>query len=517
MTAQLPGPVPDFASPDLARTTPPLDWFQIITEGRIDQLMPPFADSLTEAERWDLVAFLYTLSTPASQIDDGKSIYTANCVRCHGEGGAGDGPDAMTLDKPSPAFTDLAYMSAHTQVEFFNAVTLGVGEAMPQFETSLTESQRWAAVDYVRAFSYAYVEPGAPQPEQTGAVLGSVVNGTQGAAVPAGLEVTLHGFDDINLVSTLTTTVDANGAFAFAGVPYIAGRQFLVTAEYNGVTYGSDISGFEGGQPTLNIALRIYDSTVEAAALRVERFHMFVEFTAQGRATIGELFLLSNLGDRTYVAPKGSPTVAFALPSGADDFNMQDGQEGVDYVRTAEGFAVMQPVVPGSGATQVLVSFSLPYNRSLDFAQKMLYPVEVANILVSDLQVKLTGEGLQSLGTQDFQGVQFQSFNRDNLAAGDTLTFQVSGRPSTSGPAGLAATDPVSMAAGLGALGAVVLGIGYWWYRRTRRRTDGSLNREDLLQAIVELDDAFAAGEVDEREYHRERAWLKAQLKRVWE
>jgi hypothetical protein len=34
---------------------------------------------------------------------------------------------------------------------------------------------------------------------------------------------------------------------------------------------------------------------------------------------------------------------------------------------------------------------------------------------------------------------------------------------------------------------------------------------------MAELDDAHDAGEVSEREYRRERAWLKAQVKSMWE
>jgi mono/diheme cytochrome c family protein len=517
MTPQLPGPVPDFSSPDLARTTPPQAWFMTVTQGRLDMLMPPFADSLTEAERWDLVAFLYTLSTPQQQIDEGKAIYEAECARCHGPGGAGDGPDAPALDTPHPDFSDLAYMAARTQSEFFSAVTDGAGEAMPAFQAALTEDQRWAALDYVRAFSYAYAAPGAPVPTLTGSVLGSVINGTNGASVPAGLEVTLHGFDDINLITTLTATVGADGTFAFEAVPYTGDRQFLVTASYRNITYGSEVQSFAGGQDTMDIILHIYDATTEAAAIRVERFHMFVEFTAENQVTIGELFILSNQGDRTVHAPDGSPSIRFALPPGAEDVTMQDGQEGADFVRTAEGLGLLGPVLPGSSTGQVLFSFSLPYDRNLQFAQPMPYPVDVANILVSDLAVSLTGDGWQDLGPQEFQGSEFQAFSQANLAAGEALAFRLTGQPRGASALRLADTDTASLAVGLGAVGVVVLGIGYWWYRRTRSQSEKPLRREDLLQAMAELDDAHDAGEVSEHEYRRERAWLKAQVKSMWE
>ena len=40
----------------------PLEWFEIITEGRIENLMPPWSNALSEGERWDVALYAYTLA-----------------------------------------------------------------------------------------------------------------------------------------------------------------------------------------------------------------------------------------------------------------------------------------------------------------------------------------------------------------------------------------------------------------------------------------------------------------------
>jgi mono/diheme cytochrome c family protein len=61
-------PLPDFSSPDWQSAHSPEALFQIVTDGRLDKLMPPWRDKLTEAERWAVVDFIETLadSTVAS-------------------------------------------------------------------------------------------------------------------------------------------------------------------------------------------------------------------------------------------------------------------------------------------------------------------------------------------------------------------------------------------------------------------------------------------------------------------
>jgi hypothetical protein len=86
------------------------------------------------------------------------------------------------------------------------------------------------------------------------------------------------------------------------------------------------------------------------------------------------------------------------------------------------------------------------------------------------------------------------------------------------------------LAIGAGVLGVTLLGLGAWWYFRQRdggrqvdsgrptadRRAAGR-DRDELLDAIAELDDDYAAGKVPRAEYERDRAWLKSELQKVWE
>ncbi len=514
LMAQRSDPLPDFSSSDLARANAPAAWFHVITAGRLDRLMPPWAEKLSEAERWNVTAFLYTLSTPQSQIDSGQAIYAAKCAECHGESGQGDGPKSSGLTLPD--FTDQAFMAAVNPIVIFNAVTNGVGEGMPAFHDTLTDAERWAALDYVRTFAYDDAPPGAAPLESAARVTGAVTNGTAGAVVPADLTMTLHGFDNFNAVLTATTTVGVSGAFIFEDVPHVPGRQFILSTEYGGVNYGSEVFTFDDG-PAVETTVTLYEPTSDASVLRVESMHVFFDFSAAG-TTVGELYLFANDGDRTY-APAGGQTLQFPLPSGASDVAVQGGEEGVDFFHTADGLAVAAPIRPGPNSARILLSFHLPYDRRLDFAQKVLYPVSALNVLLPEGGVQLRGGNLQDRGVQDIQGNSFRTYDASGVAAGEMVSFQLSGRPASaaSGPSLLTASDPASFVIGLGALALVLAGAGTWWFRRLRTPEAEPASREDLLQAIADLDDDFEAGDIGEGEYRRERARLKTKLSKLME
>ena len=513
MSAQLPKGVPDFSNPVTLRERTPQTLFATITQGRVDALMPPFGDTLTDAERWSLVAFLYTLSTPPEQLQAGQEVYAANCARCHGPAGQGDGPDAAGQSQPLPNFTDQTFMASRSQQNFFQAVS--AGDATHPF-TNLSDAQRWSALDAVRAFSYIYSAPQELTVERQGAVSGQVLNQTPGGTVPAGLSVTLHGFEGQDILTTLTTTIGADGSFSFSGVPFKAGRQFVATTEYAGVTYASPVAAFDLAQAALAalaLTLPIYETTPDTSALVADQVHMFLEFNSPGQMTVGELVVFSNNGDRAYASTANS-TLSFSLPAGATDLAVQDAVQDQTFFRTADGFSLAWTVPPGQSTTQVLFSFKLPYQDSLKLEQKAVYPTNGVNVLVSDLGLRLAGPSLQDLGTQVFQGQSFHNVVRSGLAPGDTFTLQITGRVGAGVAAGGAA--PAGLIVGSTALVAALLGIGFWLYRRSASRRGAAKTREDLLQAIAELDDANDAGDVSPADYETERAQLLAELKKIW-
>ncbi len=376
-------------------------------------------------------------------------------------------------------------------------------------------------------------EPAATSEPVTLTVTGVITNGTAGAANPAaGLTVNLHSFnpqDNFGNVTTLTTTLSADGSFAFENVATQTGWEMAVSTEYNGVLYSSSLATAAAGQPAVSLPVTVYETTTVTTTMSVEQMHVFFDFST-GNLSVVELYILTNSGDRAVVNPNG--TVEFALPAGATDFQVQGELEGVDYVRTAQGFAEIKPMAPGVGTGQILLSFSLPYSGQLDFSQVLLRPVSAVGVLVPENGVNLTSSQLQDQGVQNMQSTPYRVYGATELQPGSTLAFQISGQPSSVVPtpgtsdaaanAGtLAGFDSRSLGIGIGVLGIVVVIVGVWFYRRQGRPASAAapaggpaepLSEDDLIQTIADLDDAFEAGEVEAPVYERRRAKLKAQL-----
>jgi mono/diheme cytochrome c family protein len=488
--AQLPNPPAKLSAPELARMRSPREWFDVVTNGRLDKLMPPFAQSLTAEQRWHLVAFLYTLSTPPSQMETGQAVYSAGCAECHGADGAG-----------VPDLTAPAYFAARTPNQVSAAIAANAAHAdLP----ALAEADQQAVADYVHGFAFEYLAPGAAPPERLGTVAGRVSNGTAGAALPSSLALTLFGVESTGIAITRTAPLNTDGTFQFDEVPYTLNRQFAVSATHAGVAYYSDLQAFAAGQRRLDVPLTIYDTTNDPASLRLASAQTFILFDRPGEATLGQLFLVSNTGDRAFV-PSQQNAVQFNLPPEATGLTIPEGEEGVTYIRLNDGVADLRAVPPGEGTVQVFLSYRLPESLGLSFTQAMQYPVDSASVLLGDTTAQLSGAGWAAGGTQDVQGARFIQYRHGGLAAGEALSFSV-----VRGDA----ADAPGIAIGAVALAAVGAALFVWWRRRPL--TPSAEGREGLLQTLAQLDDDFAAGKLNPERYERQRAELKAALRDIW-
>ncbi len=84
----------------------------------------------------------------AASAERGKKIYAAQCARCHGASGKGDGEDGMYYTTKPANFSDAAF-AKESDGEVFYKITKGRGD-MPAFATSLKDLERWDSVNFLR-------------------------------------------------------------------------------------------------------------------------------------------------------------------------------------------------------------------------------------------------------------------------------------------------------------------------------------------------------------------------------
>jgi hypothetical protein len=146
-------------------------------------------------------------------------------------------------------------------------------------------------------------------------------------------------------------------------------------------------------------------------------------------------------------------------------------------------------------------------------------PIEAVVLFMPEKGPSLKADGLQEMGVQALSGRNLRISSLGAIPADGQIRLTVTGRPSSASAMAFSGSTG-NLAIGLVALGLAVLGVGVWWFRPSRRRKEPAGaqvarsrdERESLLQAIADLDDTYAAGNVREAEYRKRRDDLKRQV-----
>jgi len=118
----------------------------------VDRVAEAVSDRIARSAGGPIVPLPTRVPSPAR----GAQVYREQCANCHGDQGRGDGPKAATVKGPRPAdLTDPGAMRQLSLVDIYRKVTIGVaGTAMPQFEETLPDSDRWAVAAYAATLQY---------------------------------------------------------------------------------------------------------------------------------------------------------------------------------------------------------------------------------------------------------------------------------------------------------------------------------------------------------------------------
>jgi mono/diheme cytochrome c family protein len=91
------------------------------------------------------------LAGNANALAAGQKLYIGNCMTCHGPSGKGDGPGGAALEKKPADLGARIKATGETDGELFWKISEGRSPMISW--KSLSETQRWELVDYIRTFA----------------------------------------------------------------------------------------------------------------------------------------------------------------------------------------------------------------------------------------------------------------------------------------------------------------------------------------------------------------------------
>lgn len=507
----------NFTRPEAAQAQSPLDWFTTITNGRIENLMPPWNEALSAEERWAVAMFTYTLSYRRESITTGQELAGASPA-------LNAAVEALLADETA----------LYTQSD--DALAAQFAQAAPE----LNAAELRAVVEYTRTQSLGGLEallpsvattpqqagtttPEAtpePVPQVVGRITGTITNGTAGASVPDNITVTLIALDSSMNEQTWTTMALPDGTFAFEEVPIDPARSYFAAVTYHDRNYGSQPLAGNPASPDMEFDIVIYELTDDPSVISI--IGAVIQIIPAGDTLqVLHVYRYRNGSDRLYSTSREVDegrfeSLTFNLPIGAAlvAFDTQ----GRFIQRGTETYIDTRPLLPGDD-NFVQLSYVLPYQRGAIIE----FPVDYSmngpfRLLMGSEQLTISSEQFQYRGPETIGSSVYQAYGGDlRLQAGDLVRFEISGETApigTSGDSSLVTSDRL-VAAIFGALGlAFILAAGFLflWGRARRSALGDAVLIDGLVRQIAELDAMHDAGQINHDVFQRRRAQLKTRL-----
>ena len=360
--------------------------------------------------------------------------------------------------------------------------------------------------------------PAEPAPAASrGTIEGRVVNATS-QRPQRGVVVTLSGGKRGEVIGR--TRTDGSGRYSFSGLRTGPDRPYALDAGYEGglfagraVTLPDDTSR----APVVTGTLHVWETASDPRAIVVRRDDLFL-IPNEGALGVLQSVTLANTSDRAYIGRggKGAPSIAFSLPAGADIATTRILRATLDIPRLVPledlgGFGTTVAIPPG----EIQITFSYRVEGSagnFDLSRRVLYPTLESSIHARD-PITVASDRLTPTGEVNLRGTSYRRWSLEGpLDAGAPLQATATAE---AGPTPLIVGGAVLLLVAALA-GALVIARS----RRLRARTaplehtPQPADRDELVEAIAELDLRYEEGDVSPKEWSERRARLKQELTR---
>ena len=225
------------------------------------------------------------------------------------------------------------------------------------------------------------------------AVQGTVTNGTTGKP-QSGVTVNVLKLEG-GMVPIGKDITGPDGRFHIEAPPPSGNLPYLVRADYKSVGYFAPARAAEG-----SVALKVYDTTGEAAAFRLSGHQVILE-PHQGQLMVLESYTISNASQppKTYLnrdgfrftLPNDNVTEMSVSATGPGQLPLRQSAESKGQGKYAMDYS-FRP-----GDTRVEINYKLPYTDSYKFRAPLMAGLEETEIIAPSDAVTITGEDRKSV------------------------------------------------------------------------------------------------------------------------
>jgi len=330
------------------------------------------------------------------------------------------------------------------------------------------------------------------------------------------------------------TLPEAEGRVSFPQDQADSGVFFLLQVNVRGVPYHAPVEFDSTGRA--QVEMKVYDSMRDASALRVGLLRILARASGE-RIQIQEDFQVENSSRPPQTYNDLAGTFRFRLPPEIAKpnvtvtglLNMPLPQTPTPGKEPGE-FILHYPIHPGE--TEVSIGYETDYApEAFILSSQVPYPVERAELYVMPASLKVASRIFEARGADRSNDVL--QLAAESLARNTVLEARLSGDAMLSPQRDVAQGEgqvtvvpnsmtrlavPILTCFVLVLLWALGLRVSKEWPRLKTQGVQGTARKqfeamaEPLFNSIADLDELFASGKIEKKQYWKERLELKAKL-----
>ena len=399
----------DFRDPAmLGQGNFPVLWKSVTAEGRIDVLMPPWKNQLTDDQMWDAVAYLWQLSTSAEELTTGAEVWNSleSTLDPHQAGQAALGlPLAEWRTQPPAGIETVALLNLSDEnltavYRYLQALVLS-----PSWEPLLREGQ---GIIPVRAL------PLSP-----------------GQTLPSNLPILLKAYVEKLPAGEWTVEAESGGLATFQGLDTSPRVTYRAEVESDGMTFQSTPVSLAAGTGNKELEVDVFAVSDTRGAATIAKLQILLALS-ENSILLGQQALAANslpfvFTGRKFEGQSAPVTLEIPLFPGATEVTLAE-EEGSRFVFEEDKVLDAAPLFPLPRGTWSTLGYELPLPAQGDtWTQTWVYPVSNIRVLVPQLQgFRIALAGFEVTGLREIEGVAHDLWSADSLSNGQlTMEFLV--------------------------------------------------------------------------------------------